>query len=129
MLENGSTELQVEQIFLNSSEYRILHNTNTAYVDALYNDVLGRTPTSSEETFWENQLAQGGSMGVVSGIVNSLESYRDIVADDYTTYMDRSPDTAGQDYWATALQNNGGNTEQVALAFLSSDEYFALGVK
>ena len=128
-LQAGATELQVEQGFLNSTEYKGLHSGDKAYVDALYADVLGRAPSGSEEAAWIAVLDQNGSGPVVSGIVNSSESYRHIVDLDFTTYLDRSPDSSGESFWTSVLQNNGGNVEQVAEAILASDEYLALGPK
>ena len=129
MLENGSTELQVEQIFLNSPEYQTLHPTANIFVETLYSQVLGRSPTTTEESSAVSEINQGGSQRVVADLVNSLESYKDIVSNDYTTFLNRVADTSGQNFWATTLQNNGGNTEQVAVAFASSNEYFALPAK
>ena len=129
MLENGTTELQVEQFFLNSSEYRVLHSSAANFVESLYSEVLGRSPTTSEESTAVSEFNQEGSQRLVADLVNSLESYKDIVSNDYTTFMNRPADPGGQVFWANTLRNNGGNTEQVALAFLSADEYFALGAK
>lgn len=128
-LAAGSTELQVEAGILTSAEYRNLHNTDTAYVDALYTDVLGRSPSASDEAFWTSRLAQNGAAGVVSGIVNATENYRRIVDNNFTSYLGRSADTSGESFWTAALESSNGNVEKVAEAMLSSDEYFALGVK
>ena len=47
MLENGGTELQIEQIFLSSPEYRTLQGSAANFVESLYSQVLGRSPTSA----------------------------------------------------------------------------------
>lgn len=129
MLRAGATELSVEQTFLNSTEFRNNHVNNTLFVDAVFSIVLNRAPTTTEEAFWSNQITTAGIPSVTSGIVNSLESYRLIVTNDYMTYLNRGTDAANRDFWVNQLYANGGSIELVAEAFLSSAEYFALPAK
>ena len=129
MLRGGATELAVEQTFLNSTEFRNSHADNTSFVDALYSLVLNRAPTQGDTTFWSNQINTAGIPSVVSNIVNSNESYRLIAANDYMTYLNRTADAAGRDFWANQLHANGGNIELVAESFLGTAEYFALAAK
>jgi hypothetical protein len=129
MLRSGATELSVEQTFLNSPEFRNNHSGNTSFVDTVYSLVLNRAPRSDEETFWSNQLGTAGIPSVISDIVNSNESYRLIAANDYMTYLNRSGDAGGRDFWANQLRANGGSIELVAEAFICSAEYFALPAK
>ena len=99
------------------------------FVNALYSLVLNRAPSQNEETFWINQIDTAGIASVVSNIVNSDESYRLIATNDYMTYLNRTADAAGRDFWANQLRANGGNIELVAENFLATAEYFALAAK
>jgi glucose/arabinose dehydrogenase len=129
MLRAGATELSVEQTFLNSAEFRNNHLDNTNFVDAVYSLVLNRAPGQGEETFWINQINTAGIPSVVSNIVNSDESYRLIATKDYMTYLNRTADAAGRDFWANQLRANGARIELIAEDFLASAEYFALPAK
>src|SRR5262249_40995909 len=58
-LLSGVSENDVALGFLSSVEYQVLHPSDTEFVEALYRDVLGRTPDSAGESGWTNALANG----------------------------------------------------------------------
>lgn len=129
MLRAGAPELSIEQTFLNSTEFRNKHLDNKSFVDTVFSLVLNRAPGQEEETFWINRIEAAGIPRVVSDIVNSIESYRLIATNDYMTYLNRTTDAAGRDFWANQLRANGGSIELVAESFLGTAEYFALPAK
>jgi hypothetical protein len=55
----GRTEQQVAFYLFSSAEFSTLHASNSDFITALYNDVLGRQPAASEITFRSNELGSG----------------------------------------------------------------------
>ena len=55
-MAKGAGDLDVEMGFLGSAEYSALHKTNTDFVNAAFNDLLGRTASASELSFFTNKL-------------------------------------------------------------------------
>jgi hypothetical protein len=135
-LQSGQGEFSVIINFLTSTEYINQHNTQVAFVDAVYADVLNRIPNSSEEAFWIGILNRAGTFGVASGIQNSKESVLDMIDAYYegitstpTGYLGRAPDANGENFWLSQIQTGKGNPESVAEGILASDEYFNFKVK
>jgi hypothetical protein len=94
-------------------------------VNALYRDILNRTPASSELNWWVGQLNNGLSRGFIGNFVaNSHEYHMDIVAGWYWTYLDRAPEINGQDFWAGYL-DSGNSDDAGIISILSSNEFYA----
>jgi streptogramin lyase len=124
--ESGMSEIQIDNIFLASPEYQALHPTDPSFVDALYHDVLGRQDTGSEQSGWVMALESGESRSQVAlTFLTSPEHYMRIVDQYYRTILGRPPDTTGEANWTNALLRGFVTTDQVAEAFLASDEFFA----
>lgn len=99
--------------------------TSQAYVANVYQLLLGRIPDSSSSV-WVNDLDSGASpASVVRGIEGSTEYLSDQVVAMYKLYLQRSPDTGGEQAWTNFLLA-GGTLEQVAEKLASSPEYFIL---
>src|SRR5207253_6456122 len=61
-LAGGSRVDAARAIMLGSPEYFNLHGgTNDGFVNALYQDVLGRAPEPNGQAYWLQQLASGKS--------------------------------------------------------------------
>jgi hypothetical protein len=98
---------------------------NQAYVANAYQLLLSRIPDPSASA-WVNELNNGAPPAtVVLGIESSPEYLGDQVTAMYKLYLQRSPDTAGEQAWTSFLQA-GGTFEQVAAGLTSSQEYFVL---
>src|SRR5262249_11113258 len=93
-----------------------------AFVQALYNELLGRTGSLSELDGWVNILNSGGQPAVVNGILRSTESLGRIVDSFYLRFLGRTSDTAGRNGWINFLKN-GGTLEAMTTAFVTSTEY------
>jgi hypothetical protein len=108
--------------------------SNAAFVDQLYQNVLGRTADAAGAQYWEGLLAAGTSRGAVvlgfaesqeneantistAGDPNNAEAYRL-----YQTALDRAPDAAGEAYWSAALAS-GVTPTQMAQDFIDSAEF------
>jgi len=105
------------------------------YVNHLYRDLLGRTPSTAELQYWEGILTAGppfaSSQGatvtmlaVTTDFVKSSEYLSEVVSADYTAYLHRSPDAAGLAGWTAALEGTGTD-QTVEEQLLASPEYYS----
>ena len=100
-------------------------NPNNLFVASVYGLLLNRYPDTGA-AFWVNLLNNGDSpAGVVLGVEGSTEYLNDQVTAMYKLYLQRSPDTAGEQAW-TDLLVAGGTLEQVAEGLVSSQEFYVL---
>jgi Domain of unknown function (DUF4214) len=79
---NGLPLQTIAQDFLSSQEYQNLHGsqTNQQFVDALYQDALGRPADPAGEQGWVSALAQGTPRGAVAlGFATSPEAQQHLV--------------------------------------------------
>jgi hypothetical protein len=93
-----------------------------AFVQTLYNEVLGRTGQSNELDPWVSLLSSQGQAAVVNGILHSSEALGRIVDEVYLRFLGRQSDAAGRAGWISFLEQ-GGTEEQVEAQFLTSPEY------
>jgi Domain of unknown function (DUF4214) len=93
-----------------------------AFVQTLYNDLLGRTGTSGELNSWVPIFNASGQSAVANGILRSTESLGRIVDSLYLEYLGRQSDPAGRAFWINEFQN-GATLEQVSSNIINSPEY------
>jgi hypothetical protein len=125
-LLSGASENDVALGFLSSQEYQVLHPSDTAFVEALYRDVLGRAPDSVGASGWTNALANGMiRASVASSFLSSSEALSRTVDGFYTSFLFRQADTLGAQGWFTAALN-GTPLATIGQQFLASPEYLAL---
>jgi hypothetical protein len=94
------------------------------FVEALFRDELGRTPSAAEVVGWLNVLAgPGGQAAVVAGIANSTEARARVVTGWYQTYLGRTPSATEVSAQVTALASQ--TQEQVLSGILGSTEFFS----
>ncbi len=117
-LQNGGTEQQMENIFLTSPEY--LSHIDTDFVQSLYINVLGRTGSSSELAFWNNQLQTIGLLGVANGFTGSTENRQNTAIADYETYLYRAPRSSEE----SSLVNSSKDLLEFAVFVESTSEFF-----
>jgi len=124
-MQNGLTDQQLEAGFIGADEF-FTHagGTNRLWVDALYEDLLGRPPDAQGEAFWVAQLAAGaGRSNVAQGFVDSPEREAIRITQDYVDFLGRSPSPAEVDAWVQQFEN-GVTNEDVVTGFVASDEYY-----
>lgn len=123
---HGVTDERMEAGFISSPEfYARAGGTDKAWVDALYQSLLGRPADQAGETYWVQQLAAGVSRGQIAyDFATSTERESQRITYDYTHYLDRSPDQAGLNYWLKQFAD-GLTNENLITGFVSSDEYYA----
>jgi hypothetical protein len=125
-LMSGMTETEASRGFLTSAEYLQAHTDTTAYLTALYTDVLGRGPDVAGLAGWQ-QAAQGGlsRAALADAFLQSPEEANQLVDQNYARYLGRTAEVPEEQAWVGALLAQRLTTEQVAQAFLAADEYFA----
>jgi hypothetical protein len=123
--QNGLPDEQLQALFIGSPEYYgHAGGTDKLWVDAMYHDLLGRTPSPAEEGGWLQALANGESRAdVAHGFATSSEREGIVVQDDYFRYLGRhaSPDEVAG--WVNAFEH-GYSNENVVAGFVGSDEYY-----
>jgi alpha-tubulin suppressor-like RCC1 family protein len=97
-----------------------------SFVDASYQDFLGRAPSVSELSAQSNALATGSvSMtNYLTSLATSDEWLRVIVTKMYSDTLGRAPDAAGLASWVGWLRTGRYTVAQVASLFYASDEYY-----
>ena len=129
-LLNGGTLEQVAEGLVSSNEYFTLEgSTNQGFVQALYTEVLNRSPGTAELNSWLTALNAGASRSSVAvDFLTSTEYRTALVQNDYKLYLSRSADPGGLEAWLVAF--NAGSTDQQVLAgILGSPEGFGVWSK
>jgi ELWxxDGT repeat protein len=120
----GATSTQIQTILLSSNEYFLLAGGNAGFVFNLYSDLLHRVPGPSEAAFWKTLLDLGTPRSsIVSAFLSSTEYLLIVVQTSYQTYLHRSADVAGANFWVGQLQA-GLTPQQLEIALVSSDEFY-----
>jgi hypothetical protein len=124
-MQNGLTDEHLEAGFIGSPEfYQHAGGTDKLWVDAMYQDLLGRQPDMQGESFWVQQLAMGAQRADVAfGFAASVEREQQRVTADYSHFLGRIPDQQGLNFWVQQF-TMGFTNEDLIAGFIASDEYF-----
>ena len=115
----------INAALLTSPEFQAKFSSNQAFVQGLYQAVLGRAATASDLTFWTGQLAGGAPrMAIAQQILNSTESIADEINLDYLNTLGRNADSNSLNQWVSMIQNGQMTEAQVASVLLCSPEFF-----
>ncbi len=126
-LANGGTELDFKAAILTSAEYGGQIATDTLFIQALYQDILGRAADSGGETFWLQALAgSNGPATVVTALLRSRESFHRLVEDAYQLFLSRAVDNSSADYWLDQLMTGGITFDDLFARIADSNEYGSL---
>jgi hypothetical protein len=138
------TDEQVEAAFLISPEYVNRHGgfaltspngpaPGPMWVTALYNDILGRPPTSSELQGWLNDLAAGDSaLNVAAVFVGGVEKEQENIIAAFNTFLGRQPSQAEIVAYLIAFQAHAippYTIEDLRGDFVGSPEYYSRPTK
>ncbi|MCU1430907.1 MAG: alpha,6-glucosidase, pullulanase-type [Actinotalea sp.] len=125
-MRSGATIQQMEAGFIASDEYYTqAGSTDSDWVRALYEDVLGREAAGSEVRSWTDALAGGGTRHQVAmGFLTSYEHLTAVVDGYYQHLLGRGIDPDGAHAWVIAIQG-GARVEAVIAGIVASDEYRA----
>ena len=147
-LQNGAPLADLATGFLSSPEFAGRFGTglgNSAFVSAIYDNVLGRPPEAAGLAFWTAGLDRGGvTRGeTLAGISESGEnrSRTAVLAQNgiwdrseaaqqvarlYDTVLARLPDAAGLGYWTSALEAGTDTLPGIARWFAAGPEFTAV---
>jgi hypothetical protein len=127
----GMTLQEMAEAFAQSAEFQQRYGSlsNAQFVTLVYNNVLGRAPDSSGQTFYLNQLNTGAmDRGAVmtsfseSAEYVGLSQHEVYVTMIYVGMLRREPDVAGFQYWLGQI--DGGTPGQALIqGFVGGPEY------
>jgi hypothetical protein len=125
-LLGGASEEDVAISFLESAEYAARQSSNTAYVDGLYRDILGRSADSSGRAAWMSALDSGKSRAEVAlSFLKSRERQEKVVDQVYRQVFHRRADAIGMALYADQLAGEEKSVRELVAVLAASDEYFA----
>jgi Domain of unknown function (DUF4214) len=123
----GGTDEQLTAFLAGSAEYFQTRGggSNDGFLNAFYQDALGRQPDSGGRAFFDQQLANGVSRAQVAAAILQSDEYRqDLVRSAYQRFLRRDADPGGLQAFVNYLAE-GGRAEVVIAALVASEEYFA----
>ena len=123
---SSSTDETVEAQILGSGEYIGGRGggTDDGWLNALFQDLLGRPPTAADLTFFKNALANGASHADVAlNVLQSKEGRSKVVQGLFQSLLGRPPTQAEIDLLTTRT------SQAILVAILAADEYFAAAAK
>jgi len=97
-------------------------STPQSFIQAMYNELLGRSGSLAELNGWVPVLTAQGQAAVANDILRSNESLGRVVDQLYLRFLGRQSDPGGRAFWINALQS-GSTLETVEAGFLTSPEY------
>ena len=123
-LQSGQSDENLLAGFAGSQEfYQTSGNTPAAWINAMYKDILGRTPSASELTYYENSLASGTTRTEISlGFARSPEHETQVITYDYGKFLGRSPSSAELNFYVTEYATGVAN-EDIIAGFVGSAEF------
>jgi hypothetical protein len=124
-MQAGVTDEQLDADLVSSSEYVQLHGgTNGAWVDAMYEDLLQRSPDQAGHDFWIAQLQLGLTRYEIAlDIAASAEREAMVVRSDYFAYLGRTASAQDVAYWVGQFAR-GAQNEDIVAGFIGSAEYY-----
>ncbi len=125
-MQVGLTDEALEANFLGSAEYIQNHGgTGSAWVNGMYEDLLGRKADAGGLSFWVDQLQKGADpLSVALGFAAGAERETMRIGADYELFLGRNLDPGGQQFWVKQFLN-GARNEAVVGGFIGSPEYWS----
>jgi hypothetical protein len=102
--------------------YHAAGGTDAAWVSALYHSILGRDVDQKGLAYWTDYIKTHGKESVVLGFVTSDEYRLALIDGWFQTYLGRTLDAAGGQFWLNMMKN-GETQEQIQAGILGSDEF------
>lgn len=125
LLSTSGGKLDAAFGILTSNEYNSLYVANGDFVNALYSDVLQRAAVPAETQFWVTTLEGGTPRSAVAAVFqHSDEALSNLIDAAYNTYLEHDPATDVADVWLQQLSSGSQSERDLALALLTSEEYY-----
>jgi hypothetical protein len=124
MLEGGASSEELEASVIGSSEYLATRGGGTipGFLDALYQDVLGRPVDPAAAVALAQALAVKTRAAVALDVLTSLEARERLVRSWYQRFLHRAATTLEVQSFVGVLQN-GGTDEDVTAMLVGSADY------
>jgi Domain of unknown function (DUF4214) len=98
---------------------------NADFVMGAYHDLLSRSAGPSELSYWTNQLDSGVSLGTVANVIDHSSEFLDhTISQLYETFLGRSPDAGGLNFFAGQVQASRMTVPQIEIMLASSAEMY-----
>ena len=111
--------------FVTSAEFSQLHASDADFVAAMYDEIALRPADNAGTDYWAGKLAGGETRAQVAlAFIDSPEATNRLVDELYSALLHRAADSASQQHWASAIEQNTLSVENAGIGFLASDEYF-----
>ena len=123
----GLSPESVASTFVASGEALSRFGGYTGLVGALYEGLLGRSPSAGERSYWVGALSNPGlsRYEVATQFIRSGEGSRHLVRSVYTQFLQRTPDKPGLDNWSAAYSRGISDAVAMIRAFASSPEFYS----
>jgi hypothetical protein len=123
---SGASDEQISAGIVGSAEFfSDAGSTNSGFIDAVYQDLLGRAADPGGLWTWDSDLSSGLSRTQIAyDIDTSNESRTDTVQSFYKLLLNRPADPGGLWTWVAAL-NSGATDEQVLAGIAGSQEFYS----
>ncbi len=122
-LQGGLSQQQLAAALLSSPEF-VAGQSNSNWLQQVYQRLFNRPVDDGGQRYWEGLLAGGISKGsVASSITEGAEFIQTQVASTYSQILGRTPDAGGLAFWTSKVEA-GARLENVAAGLLASDEFF-----
>lgn len=129
----GWSIYRVAEQFAKAPEFKTMYGTldDAAYVDRVYDNVLGRAPDAAGRQYWIDQLASGVTRGRVMTSFSESPEYKAAqqsrmhVVGCYGVMLNRIPTNQELAAWKTHL-DGGGSTRDMIAMLRTGDEYLAV---
>ncbi|HMC22690.1 MAG TPA: DUF4214 domain-containing protein [Thermoanaerobaculia bacterium] len=122
----GITDEQLASQFVGSGEYFALAaSSNAVWLSHVFNDVLGRSPTPADLSFFAAALATNSRTTIALTVLTSAEVRARLVKGWFSRFLRRSATAAELSSFVAAL--TAAKDEQVMALILALDEYFNFG--
>lgn len=123
LMQSGTTPGQVTRDFLASAGFGAIHPAAGDFIQALYEDALGRQATAPEVAAWK---ASGASRAtIVDDVLGSTEAETKAVEGLYADILDRAADPGSLALAVPALQSGEVTLDDLAAYLLGSPEFKA----
>jgi hypothetical protein len=145
-LQDGTLLADIGAGFVASQEFKARYGglDNDSFVNALYQNVLGRAADAGGHTYWAGALnsSSASQAQVLASVSESPENKAETasqitnglwspdptaasVARLYYTTLDRAPDAPGLAYWTSQIENGDATLQQEANLLVNSGEFVA----
>jgi hypothetical protein len=99
-------------------------DADRAFVRSLYYDLLHRSASDADVSYWRGVLASSGRLAVVRGIWYATEGVQVRVDGNYRSILGRGADAAAYGYW-NSIETTSDHTVRVRLG--ATDEFYRRG--